>query len=359
MKSSKKRCSRTLITLVLIISMLIQAIAFRCEKADAASSYTIEIVNSKLEVFPVSVFSATSGSYLLSYTSKLPKAPDGYYRWWYDKSTGQQIVSTTKVTKSMTIYPVDKPNSNTIVFVTNEKGDGKGTSKAEITKTGMTFSQVIKDPTATGKIFLGWSAKPDGSSGVFKPEHKLVVNSSIPSKLYGIWFDTHDKWTEYKKTVTYLVSPEEFYNVVKAERTVLDYKKKNTKVEKTLFEKSIDIKLKEAAAILFFAGFAATGGTAAVIAVSGLIVSAQQSDWDKYCTEKEINTINSIYSNRESRVTKLEKIAKQYKTEGHQQLVKLTIETYWKGLEAHSRTNTLFYGKLIEKIVAVDKKSVQ
>lgn len=359
MKSSKKRCSRTLITLVLIISMLIQAVAFRCDKANATSTYTIEIVNSKLEVFPITMFNATAGSYLLSYTSKLPKAPDGYYRWWYDKSTGQQIVSTTKVTKSMTIYPVDKPNSTTIVFVTNEKGDGKGTIKTEIAKTGMTLSKVIKDPKTTGKVFLGWSAKPDGSSGVFKPEHQLTINNSIPSKLYGIWFDTHDKWTEYKKNIIYLVSPQEYYDIVKSERAVLDYKKEHTKIEKTPLQKWLELKSMEVNLVVTIGAYYATGGLAAAFEAAGNVIGMTQFGWEAYCEKREIEIINGIYANREKRVSIMESLATKYKNADYQKLIKISVDTYWMGLEALSRNDLLFYGKLKEKITAVNGIAVR
>lgn len=159
-------------------------------------SYTITCQSARYirgETGVVARFSASYDSYILS-NSKLPKPAKGYYRWWYDVSTGKQIASNTPVKGTTTIYYVDKPNKAVATFVVN------GSSKVVQVETGKSLSYFMRPPFKNECDFIGWSESSDGSTGLYLPDHKLIVEGS--SKTY---YPIYVSKTNLTKTVTYIM----------------------------------------------------------------------------------------------------------------------------------------------------------
>ncbi len=204
-----------------------------------ANQYTINCYNAKYAYpknKPMKQFTASYNSILLD-NSNLPKPERGYYRWWYDASTNQQITSGTRVTGPMSIYPVDKPRSTTATFIV----DDNGTRKVGIVKTGQSLKSSMPNPTKAGYAFVGWSkTKPvDGQDPeVYAPDNIFIVDSGSYT-FYPVFVQKGGD-SQGNRTVKLKVTKSDLKNMQtllqkRINLTYKDYKKDKSKYDKASF----------------------------------------------------------------------------------------------------------------------------
>lgn len=366
MKITQNRVMKKLLAVLLIMVMVVgMAPVMSGRAASAPKTYKITCKSSK-NGSTTATFTAVENKTILGvYASKLPKPKEGYYRHWYDCSTGKQILTNTTATYNMAIYPVDKPCSMTATFISNENFDGKGQKWVSTVKTGVRFDSIVTTPTRSGRILLGWSEDKYGETGVYKPEHVARVlekdNGKTSKQFYGIWLNTTGSYWERTDDFVFILSLDEFEDLVTCKRIVMeDYNDDGVVKKDSLLKKANTLNLKCCGWALGIAATAMTGGTALAFMAGGFAVSliadkvgssSNVSSEDaaaiakhfiaKERLSKEVNWLNGLLTNYKRKYA------------GNAE-IRLEINVYWSGAWDYSqpkRNDISFYTKYMETIV--------
>ena len=139
----------------------------------------------------------------------------GYtFTGWYTEPTGgSKVDSTTKLTKSTTLYAQWKKITYTISF--NANGGSVGTSKKTV-EYGSTLG-TLPTPTRTGYTFTGWYTAASGGSKVYsttKSTKSMTLYAQWKLNTYTIKFDgnggtvgVEKKWVDYGNAMEFMPTP--------------------------------------------------------------------------------------------------------------------------------------------------------
>ena len=133
--------------------------------------------------------------------------------WYTAKSGGTKIYSTTKLTKSMTLYAQWKKITYNITL--NANGGSVGTTKLVIEygdKLG-----AMPTPTRTGYTFTGWYTAATGGTKVYsttKPTKSMTLYAQWKLNTYTIKFDgnggtvgVEKKWVDHGNAMEFMPTP--------------------------------------------------------------------------------------------------------------------------------------------------------
>ena len=168
----------------------------------------------------IKTFSAKFNTGILS-NSYLPPAPKGYHRWWFDKNTGKQILSSTLVNGNMTIYYEDRPNTCVGTF----NPGGNKTPQVKQMKTGQKFYEIYPTPNEKDLLFVGWSTNKDGSDGVYLPTHEYAVEGG-----YNTFYAQYVTSSEQEKRYTFILSKKDLKAIESELNTTIELAEKNERL---------------------------------------------------------------------------------------------------------------------------------
>ena len=139
----------------------------------------------------------------------------GYtFTGWYTAATGgTKVYSTTKLTKSMTLYAQWKKITYNITL--NANGGNIGTTKL-VVEYGNTLG-TLPTPTRTGYTFTGWYTAKTGGTKVYsttKPTKSMTLYAQWKIKTYTIKFDgnggtvgVEKKWVDHGNAMNFMPTP--------------------------------------------------------------------------------------------------------------------------------------------------------
>jgi len=105
-----------------------------------------------------------------------PKKQDAVFEGWYtDTFGGTPFTATTKVTKSVTVYPRWKETTYSVTFMT-----GQAPITTTVAKNGTV--SLPNNPTKSGATFDGWYTQPDGGGTAFTASTKVTNSVTVYPK---------------------------------------------------------------------------------------------------------------------------------------------------------------------------------
>ena len=139
----------------------------------------------------------------------------GYtFTGWYTATTGgTKVYSTTKLSKSTTLYAQWKKTTYNITL--NANGGSVGTTKL-VVEYGKTLG-TMPTPTRTGYTFTGWYTAATGGTKVYsttKPTKSMTLYAQWKIKIYTINFDgnggtvgVEKKWVDHGNAMNFMPTP--------------------------------------------------------------------------------------------------------------------------------------------------------
>ena len=133
--------------------------------------------------------------------------------WYTAKTGGTKVYSTTKLTKSTTLYAQWKKITYNITL--NANGGSVGTSKIVVQYNGTLGT--LEAPTRTGYTFTGWYTAKSGGTKVYsttKPTKSMTLYAQWKINTYTIKFDgnggtvgVEKKWVDHGNAMEFMPTP--------------------------------------------------------------------------------------------------------------------------------------------------------